>query len=69
MDLEIIILSEVSQAEKEKYYMILLICSIRKKEIQMNLCTEQKQTHIENKLMVTQEDGWLGKDKEFGIDI
>ena len=28
MDLEIIILSEVSQTEKDKYYMILLICGI-----------------------------------------
>ena len=28
MDLEIVILSEVSQTEKDKYHMILLICSI-----------------------------------------
>ena len=28
MDLEIIILSEVSQTEKDKYHMILLICEI-----------------------------------------
>ena len=28
MDLEIIILSEVSQTEKEKYYRISLICGI-----------------------------------------
>ena len=28
MDLEIIILSEVSQAEKDKYHMISLICGI-----------------------------------------
>ena len=28
MDLEIIILSEVSQTEKEKYHMILLVCGI-----------------------------------------
>ena len=31
MDLEIIILSEVSQTEKDKYHMILLICGISKK--------------------------------------
>ena len=31
MDLEIIILSEVSQTEKDKYHMILLICGILKK--------------------------------------
>ena len=28
MDLEIVILSEVSQTEKDKYHMILLICEI-----------------------------------------
>ena len=28
MDLEIIILSEVSQTEKDKYHMILFICGI-----------------------------------------
>ena len=28
MDLEIVILSEVSQTEKDKYHMILLICGI-----------------------------------------
>ena len=44
MDLEIIMLSEVSQIEKDKYHMISLICVIYKK-IQMNLFTKQKQTH------------------------
>ena len=32
MDLEIVILSEVSHTEKDKYHMILLICSILKKK-------------------------------------
>ena len=31
MDLEIVILSEVSQEEKDKYHMMLLICGIKKK--------------------------------------
>ena len=39
MDLEIIVLSEVSQTEKDKYHMISLICGI-KKMIQMNLFTK-----------------------------
>ena len=43
MDLEIIILSEVSQKEKGKYHMLSLICGIQN-TIQMNLFTEQKQT-------------------------
>ena len=42
MDLEIIILSEVSQKEKDKYHMISLICGIQKKIIQKNLFTKQK---------------------------
>ena len=37
MDLENTILSEVSQAQKEKYHMISLICGILNKMIQMNL--------------------------------
>ena len=48
MDLEIIILSEVSQTEKDKYYMISLICGIYK-ITQMNLFTKQKQTHRHRK--------------------
>ena len=43
MDLEIIILSEVSQKEKDKYHMISLICGIQN-TTQMNLSTKQKQT-------------------------
>ena len=43
MDLEIIILSEVSQ---RKTNIISLVCGIlKKKKIQMNLFTKQKQTH------------------------
>ena len=44
MDPESIILNEVSQAEKDKYYMMSLICGIRK-IVKMNLFTKQKQTH------------------------
>ena len=42
MDLDIIIVSEVSQAEKDKYHMISLICRILKKIIQMSLYSKQK---------------------------
>ena len=41
MDVEIVILSEVSQTEKDKYYMILLLCE-SKKVVQMNLFTKQQ---------------------------
>ena len=45
MDIETIILSEINQAEKDKYHMILLILIIYKNLTQMNLFTKQKQTH------------------------
>ena len=44
MDLEIIILSEVSQTEKDNYHMISLICGIETRT-QLNLSTKQEQTH------------------------
>ena len=42
MDLEIIILSEVNQTEKDKYHMISVTHGIKKKMTQRNLFTEQK---------------------------
>ena len=45
MDIENIILCEVSQTDKDKYHMISLLCGILKKMIQMNLFTKQGQTH------------------------
>ena len=44
MHLEILILSEISQKEKDKYLMMSLIHG-REDRAQMNLSTEQKQTH------------------------
>ena len=46
-DLEIIILSEVSQTEKDKYHMTSLICRILKKKQknQMNLSPKQKESY------------------------
>ena len=43
MDLEIIILSEVSQKEKNKYHMISLICGIYKNDV--NLYIKQIYLH------------------------
>ena len=58
MDLEIVILSEVSQTEKEKYCMILLICGIYKKLYKWTyLQNRNKLTDLENELMVTGEKG------------
>ena len=47
MDLEIIILSDVSQKEKDKYH-ISLTCGIQN-TTQMNLSTKQKKTHREKR--------------------
>ena len=44
MDMQIIILSELSQTEKDKYHDITYMRNL-KKMIQMNLFTKQKQTH------------------------
>ena len=45
MDLESIILSEVSQTEKEKYPMTSFICGIYEEMIQINLLKKQKETY------------------------
>ena len=53
MDLEIIILRKVSQTEKDKYPMILLICGILKNNTNEFIYKTNRLTDIENKLMVT----------------
>ena len=72
MDLEIVILSEVSQTEKEKYRMISLICGIFffLKMAQMNLFTKQKQTHRLRERTYGYQGGRVvgGIVREFGID-
>ena len=45
MGVEIVILSEIRQTEKEKYHMTFLICGIQKETIQMKLHIKQEQTH------------------------
>ena len=47
----------MSQTEKDKYHVKLLICGIKKKRIQINLSTEQRVTDVENKLMVIRGKG------------
>lgn len=45
MDLETVILSEVSQTEKERYCMTSLICRIKKEMIQMSLQNRDSETY------------------------
>ena len=62
MDLEIIILSEVSQTDKEKYIYHLYVESSRM--VQMNLFTKQKQTHRLRKQTYGYQRGKVqGRDK------
>ena len=44
MDLDVILLSEASQADREKYHIMFLICGIKKK-IQLDLFVKEKQAH------------------------
>ena len=66
MDLEIIILNEVSHRKTNIIWYHLYVES--KKMIQMNLFTKQKQSpDIENKFMVSKKGRERGINKEFGI--
>ena len=57
-----------SKPDKDKYHMILLICGIWKKKIQINLFPKRNRlTDIENKFMVT-KGGSGGTDKLGGCD-
>jgi len=64
IDLEIIILSEVSQTEIDKYYMISVYAESKKIK-QVNFFTKQKQTHRQNK----PKDKLLGKGMNWGERI
>ena len=60
MELETLILSEVSQEEKDKYHMISLVSGIQHRT-QMNLSTEKKLMDLENRLVaacVEREGAW-----------
>ena len=63
MEIETLILSEVSQKEKDKYHMIPLISEIQYMA-QMNLSTEKKIMDMENRLEVVKAEregvGWIG---------
>ena len=52
--------------DKDKYHMISLICGIQKMK-QMTLFTKQKQTHRQNKFMVTKWEIGGGVNYEFEI--
>ena len=57
MDLEIIILSEVSQTEKDKHYMISLICVILENDTNETYLQNRKRLTRKKKIMVTKWEG------------
>ena len=68
MELEGIMLSEISQAEKEKYQTISLICGVSEQRKKLKEQHNSRLTGPKNGLTVTKgkgtgEDGWEGKDK------
>ena len=60
MLLEIIILSDVSQIEKDKYHRMSLICG-NQNMTEMNLFTKQKQTHRHIKQTMVTKGEWEDK--------
>ena len=56
-NLQIVILSEVSQTERDKYHLMLLICEILKKK---NLFMKQKQSHILRQWTYDYQEGMEG---------
>ena len=60
MDPEIIILSEVSQTEKDKYYMISLIGGTKKNYINELISKTEIDSNIKNELMVTKGEMCMG---------
>ena len=56
VELETLILSEVSQKDKDKYYMISFTSGIQYM-VQMNLSTEKKNMDLENRLVVAKVEG------------
>ena len=68
MEIEILILSEVSQKEKDQHHMISLKCGIQYMA-QMNISTEKKQTHGHRKQTHDCQEGRgrSGKNWVFGV--
>ena len=69
MELETLILSEVSQKKKDKYHMISLISGIEYLA-QMNLSTEKKILDLENRLVVAKvEREGVGRTGNLGLIV
>ena len=70
MDLEIIILGEVSQTEKDKNHDIAYMRNLKKRYKWTYLRNTNRLRDLEKELMVTRREGLgVGIVREFGIDI
>ena len=72
MELEIIILSKVSQKQKDKYHMISLTCGILKKKRYKRTYLQKRNrlTDFKNEVTVTKGDRWWGgMDWGFGMGV
>ena len=68
MELETLILSEVSQKEKDKYHMISFISGIQYRA-QMNISTEKKIRDLENRFVAAPGgEGGSGRDWELEVN-
>ena len=71
MEVQIVMLSKVSQTEMEKYCMAFLTCKIKKEMIQMNLFTKQKLIHkLRGQIYCCLGGNNVGQEsfREFGIN-
>ena len=57
MDLEVLMLSEISQSEKDKYRIILLICFVKKQNKGTSKQSKNRLTDTENKQGVARGEG------------
>ena len=69
IDLEIIILSKVSQTEKDKYNMILFIRGIKKNDTNEPIYKRERDSQTSKINMVTKGEREGGINEEFGVNI
>ena len=67
MDLEGIILSEISQTEKDKYHMISSVCKVYVETKKQNRKTTEKQTHRYREQSEGGNGAWGLGEKDQGI--
>ena len=69
MNLELVIQSEKSEREENKYYILMPIRGIEKSSPDGLICREGMETHIENKLVDTsgEEEGRTNRESSIGI--